>query len=49
MLRKTEVLSLLRKDFLYVIMFSGRSPETENKRICQTGRGRLRNLSNGRL
>ena len=35
-------------------MLSGRLPETQNKRICQTsglktGRGRLINMSSGRL
>ena len=38
----------------FVIMPSGRLPETENKRIChisgpKSGRGRLRNLCSGRL
>lgn len=38
----------------YMIMPGGRLPETENKGKCQisglkSGRGRLRNLSSGRL
>ena len=52
-LLKTELLWHLRNDFL-TILLGGRLPETENKRICQifglkSGRGRLRNLSSGRL